>query len=58
MYRLEVSPEDIQQEDDCYYIVVKPSKEDVRSYDFIARMVDAEIDLQAKESMNVLLVPL
>ena len=57
-YRLEVVPEAIQQEDDWYYIVVRPSREDVRSYDYNARLVEAEIDLQVKEGKKVLLVPL
>jgi len=56
-YTLDVLPDGIQQDDDWYYVVVQPSREDVRSYDYNARLIEAEKDLQEKEGMNVLLVP-
>jgi hypothetical protein len=55
-YRLQVHPA-IQQEDDWYYVLVTPTKEDAPSYDYNARMVEAEMELQAKEHLQVLLVP-
>ena len=56
-YRLNVQSDGIQQDDDWYYVVVQPSREDVRSYDYNARLVEAEKDLQEQEHQNVLLVP-
>ena len=56
-YKLDVLQDGIQQDDDWCYVVVQPSREDVRSYDYNARLVEAEKDLQEKEGMNILLVP-
>lgn len=56
-YRLEVVPEGVRQEDDWIYVLVEPSRDDVRSYDYTARMVEAELDLQEKEHRNILLIP-
>ncbi|GMU24223.1 MAG: hypothetical protein AMXMBFR13_42990 [Phycisphaerae bacterium] len=56
-FHLDVVPDAIQQEDDCYYVVVEPSREDARSYEYYGRLAEAELDLQEKEQLNVLLVP-
>lgn len=56
-YRLEVVADAIEQEDDWYYVVVVPSRNDIRSYDYSARLVEAELDMQEKEHVKVLLVP-
>ena len=56
-YRLEVDVESIHQDEDWYYVVVEPSREGVRSYDYSARLAEAELDLQEKEKVNILLVP-
>ncbi len=56
-YRMEVEADSIQQDDDWYYVVVIPSRYDIRSYDYSARLAEAELDLQEKEQLNVLLVP-
>jgi len=56
-YRLEVLAEEIHQDDDWYYVVVKPSRSDVRSYDYSQRLAEAELDLQEKENVKILLVP-
>jgi hypothetical protein len=56
-YRLEIEKESVMQDEDWYYVVVVPSRDDVRSYDYSARLAEAELDLQEKEPINVLLVP-
>jgi len=56
-YRLRVVPEGIQREDDWYYVLVEPDRDDVRSYDYNARLVEAEMNLQEKENKKILLVP-
>ena len=56
-YRLNVVADGIRHEDDWWYVVVQPDKGDVRAYDYAARLSEAEQDLQDKEHLNVLLVP-
>lgn len=56
-YRLEIDPESIHQDESCYYVVVVPSRYDIRTYDYSARLAEAELDLQEKEQVNILLVP-
>ena len=56
-YRLNVMADGVRQEDDWWYVVVQPDKSDVRAYDYAARLSEAEQDLQDKEHLNVLFVP-
>ena len=56
-YRLNVVADGIRQDDDWWYVVVQPDKDDIRAYDYAARLSEAEQDLQDKEHLNVLLVP-
>jgi len=56
-FRLRVRPAEMMQEDDWYYVVVEPSREDARSYEYYGRLAEAEGDLQEKENLKVLLVP-
>lgn len=56
-YTLEVMADAVEREDDWYYVVVRPSRADARSYDYNARLVEAELDLQEQEKRNILLVP-
>lgn len=56
-YRLDIVADSISQEDDWYYVVVEPSRNDIRSYDYSARLADAELELQEQEKVKVLLVP-
>ena len=56
-YRLQVIPEGVQRENDWYYVLVEPSREDVRSYEFNSLLAEAELDLQKAENRKVLLVP-
>lgn len=56
-YRLEVVSDAIRQDDDWYYVVVQPSRMDIRSYDYSSRLTEAELDLQEREHVKVMLVP-
>ncbi len=56
-FRLNVRPDEIMQDDDWYYVLVEPSREDARSYEYYGRLAEAELDLQEREKMKVLLVP-
>ncbi len=56
-YQLEIDRDSVMQDEDWYYVVVSPSRNDVRSYDYSARLAEAELDLQEEQNVNVLLVP-
>jgi hypothetical protein len=56
-YRLVVSPNGIQEEDDWFYVVVEPDRDDVRSYDISHRLVEAESDIEKHTELKILLVP-
>jgi len=56
-YELRVDPSGIVQDADWYYVVVTPSKDGVRSNDYVSRLVEAELDIQEKGKRNILLVP-
>jgi len=56
-YRLEVAEDGLKKDDDWWYVLVQPSRQDVRSYDYYGRLAEAEIDLKDSEKVNVLLVP-
>jgi hypothetical protein len=56
-YRLDVIDEAVRKEDEWYYVVVVPSRYDIRSYDYSSRLAEAEQDLQDSEQLKVLLVP-
>ena len=56
-YRLQVVPEGVRKEDDWYYVVVQPSREDARSYEYYGLLTDAETELRDEKKKNVLLVP-
>jgi len=43
--------------DDWYYVLARPGREDIRSYEFSSLLAEAELDLQEHEKRNVLLVP-
>ena len=56
-YRLNVLEDGVKKDDDWWYVLVRPDREDIRSYDYYGRLAEAEIDLKDKEHVNVLLVP-
>lgn len=54
-YQMRVLHEGVQKLGDTWYVVVEPSREDVKSYDFNARLAEAAMDLMDAEGVNVLL---
>ena len=57
-YRLKVFHEGLKREDDWTYVLVLPEPEEgVRSYDYVARLVEAEGDIEENEHQKVMLVP-
>jgi 3-deoxy-D-arabino-heptulosonate 7-phosphate (DAHP) synthase len=56
-YRLEVLADGIRQEDDWWYVLVRPSRDDIRAYDYAGRLAEAEQDLRDASDVKVLLVP-
>ena len=56
-YRLVVDPEAVVRRDDWWYVVVTTKPEDSGGYDFISRLSAAEGDLEKREKINVLMVP-
>jgi hypothetical protein len=56
-YRLEVLPDGTRQEDDWWYVLVRPNRDDVRAYDYYDRLAEAEVALRDEQDVNVLLVP-
>jgi hypothetical protein len=56
-WSLVVRPDAIEHDGDWYCVLVGPSREDARSYEYYGRLAEAEIDLRDKEHLNILLVP-
>ena len=56
-YRLDVLEDGVKKDDGWWYVLVRPDREDIRSYDYYGRLAEAEIDLKDKEHVNILLVP-
>ena len=44
-YRMTVARDAVVRNDDTWYVVVEPSREDVQSYDFNARLAEAAAEL-------------
>ena len=56
-FRLNVVRGDVSHDGDWWYVVVKPTPEDVRARDYRDVMEDIEDELKAKEHLKVLLLP-
>jgi hypothetical protein len=56
-YKLHVVPRACRQEDDWWYICVRPGRKDVRPYDYYDIMAQVEREIQDEEEMNIALVP-
>lgn len=54
-YRLNVVG--LKRDGDYFYVVVQPSREDIRSYDYYNILAEVENDIEENENLNVLLVP-
>jgi hypothetical protein len=44
-YRMKVISQGVQKIDGMWYVVVEPSREDIKSYDFNGRLAEAAADL-------------
>ena len=47
----------VKQDGDYYYVVVQPSRDDIRSYDYYNLLAETENDIEEKENLNIMLVP-
>jgi hypothetical protein len=56
-YRLKVLRDGVRRDDDWWYVVVQPDRDDVYSYEYYGRLAEAELDLEEAEHLHVLLVP-
>ncbi len=56
-YKLRVLPEGIRQDDDWWYVIVQPTSDRPRSYDYYDALSETEQDIQDNEHENILLVP-
>ena len=56
-YKLIVRDDGVKQDDDWWYVLVQPDREDIPAYDYYGRLAEAEINLKDAEHVNVLLVP-
>ena len=56
-YRVDVLRTGVRKEGDWWYVVVRPSKEDVKAYDYNRILQQAENELEDEDHLKVLLVP-
>jgi len=56
-YHLDVVPQGSRQDDDWWYILVRPDKEGVNAFDYARILAETEQELQDNENVKVLLVP-
>jgi len=56
-YRLQVDPDGVMEEDEWTYVVVKPDRNDVKSYDYSSRLAEAEQDMEDAGHPKILPVP-
>ena len=54
-YRLNVVG--MRRDNDWYYVVVQPSRDDIRSYDYYNILAEVESEIEQTENVNILLVP-
>lgn len=58
-YRLDVARrEGVRRSGNWHYLVVRPSQSDVRLHDYSTRLAAAEDELESREHLKVLLVPI
>jgi len=56
-YRLRVIARASRQEDDWWYICVRPSSSNIRLYDYYDILAQVEREIEDEENMNIALVP-
>ena len=47
----------LRRDGDYFYVVVQPTRDDIRVYDYYNTLAEVEDELEEREDMNVLLVP-
>jgi hypothetical protein len=52
-YRMTIVRDGVQKIDGIWHVAVKPSREDVRSYDFNARLSEAAVDLMKRKDVYI-----
>ena len=56
-YRLQIITDACRQEDDWWYIVVQPDRDEVQAFEYALILNVMEQELQEKEGLKVLLFP-
>jgi hypothetical protein len=54
---LEVVPDGVRQDQDWWYVPVRPSAQPARRYEYYETLAEVENELQKSEQVTVLLVP-
>ena len=57
-YRLQVCRDEVRQEDDWWYVVVRPDSDDVRVHQYAEKLAEIEEKLIEEQGLHVLLVPM
>ena len=57
-FRLVVDRDSVRLQDDVWTVVVNPDHDDVRSYDYHGRAVEAAMDMEEGEGLWVLFLPM
>ncbi len=52
-YRMEVVKDAVEKKDGIWYVTVLPTRDDVRSYDFNARLAEAAVDIMEKNNLYI-----
>jgi len=56
-WRVQVLKDDIRLDDDWWYVPVRPDQETQRTIQYYDLLAEVEEELQDKEKLNILLVP-
>ncbi len=56
-YRLTVDPDAVQQEEDWWYVVVRPDRPGVRAHEYAERLTRIEDQIWDQKELHVVLVP-
>lgn len=54
-YRLNVVG--LRRDDDYFYVVVQPTRDDIRVYDYYNTLAEVETELEERENVNVPVLP-
>lgn len=53
---LEVLPQGVRQEQDCWYVAVRPDKEPPRLYEYCKALAEVEAEMLVQENILVVMV--